>query len=132
MQKAVCQFFNFFFRDESFFKDLRSSPQADNSLWLVNLVQLKKLFLKLSSFVELHLKQDWSLMPVPDFKAVAQTTTDSAHLNFVVAAVLMTATHSGRSVRLLEAFNALSGRHRFNIDELSDAVKITKQIYMYA
>ena len=66
-------------------------------MWLVHLVQLKKLFLKLSAYVELYLQQDWSLLPVPDFKLVAKSENDTAHLNFMVAAVLLTATHSGRN-----------------------------------
>jgi hypothetical protein len=74
-------------------------------LWLVHLVQLKKLFLKLSAYVELYLKQDWSLLPVPDFKLVARSDLVTGHLNFMVAAVLLTATHSGKNLefeRILE------------------------------
>lgn len=85
------------FSDGNYFKDLKPAKTVDVSLWLVNLVQLKKLFLKLSSYVELYLKQDWSLLPVPDFKLVAKSEDVTAHLNFMVAAVLLTATHSGRN-----------------------------------
>lgn len=86
-------------RDENYFKDLKVSQQTvDKNLWLVNLVQLKKLFLKLSAYVELYLKQDWSLLPVPDFKLVARSEEETSHLNFMVAAVLLTATHSGRNL----------------------------------
>ena len=69
------------------------------------MVQLKKLFLKLSAYVELFLKQDWSLLPVPDFKLVAKSDEITSHLNFMVAAVLLTATHSGKNLeyeRILE------------------------------
>ena len=68
-------------------------------------MQLKKLFLKLSAYVELYLKQDWSLLPVPDFKLVARSENWTSHLNFMVAAVLLTATHSGTNteyVKILE------------------------------
>jgi len=69
-----------------------------NDLWLVHLVQLKKLFLKLSSFVELYLRQDWSLLPVPDFRSIAKgevaEPSTLGQLNFVVAAVLVTILHS--------------------------------------
>lgn len=111
-------------RDENFFKDLRSVPFSDNSLWFLHLVQLKKLFLKLSSYVELFLHQDWSLLPVPDFKAVAQEASkESAHLNFIVAAVLLTSTHSGRSSRLLTVFNSFTGSQRRVLDKISEGVR---------
>lgn len=74
------------------------SKAVDKNLWLVHLVQLKKLFLKLSAYVELYLKQDWSLLPVPDFKLVARSEEITSHLNFMVAAVLLTATHSGKNL----------------------------------
>ena len=117
------QFFSYFVSDEPFFKELRSAPSQDSSLWLINLVQLKKLFLKLSSFVELRLKQDWSLLPLPDFKAVAQGAQESSHLNFVVAAVVVTATHSGRSRKLLEVFERISGPQREVIDDICEGVR---------
>lgn len=64
----------------------------------MHLVQLKKLFLKLSAFVELYLRQDWSLLPVPDFRTIAKGEVGDAaalgQLNFVVAAVLVTVLHS--------------------------------------
>lgn len=91
--------------DENYFKDLKVSQNVDKTLWLVHLVQLKKLFLKLSSYVELYLKQDWSLLPVPDFKLVSRSDLVTGHLNFMVAAVLLTATHSGKNLeyeRILE------------------------------
>jgi hypothetical protein len=84
---------------------LKNSQNVDKNLWLVHLVQLKKLFLKLSAYVELYLKQDWSLLPVPDFKLVARSDLVTGHLNFMVAAVLLTATHSGKNLefeRILE------------------------------
>ena len=86
------------FSDENYFKDLKSSKEVDKTLWLVHLVQLKKLFLKLSAYVELYLKQDWSLLPVPDFKLVARSEEITSHLNFMVAAVLLTATHCGKNL----------------------------------
>lgn len=84
---------------------MKNSQNVDKNLWLVHLVQLKKLFLKLSAYVELYLKQDWSLLPVPDFKLVARSDLVTGHLNFMVAAVLLTATHSGKNLefeRILE------------------------------
>lgn len=91
-------------------------------MWLVNLVQLKKLFLKLSSYVELYLKQDWSLLPVPDFKLVAKSEEVTAHLNFMVAAVLLTATHSGRN-RDFEGIldSVIPSDLRGNIQEIQEA-----------
>ena len=86
------------FRDDNYFKDLKTSQVVDKNLWLVHLVQSKKLFLKLSAYVELYLKQDWSLLPVPDFKLVAKSDEITSHLNFMVAAVLLTATHSGKNL----------------------------------
>ena len=77
---------------------MKTSQVIDKNLWLVHLVQLKKLFLKLSAYVELYLKQDWSLLPVPDFKLVAKSDEITSHLNFMVAAVLLTATHSGKNL----------------------------------
>lgn len=77
---------------------MKISQSVDKNLWLVHLVQLKKLFLKLSAYVELYLKQDWSLLPVPDFKLVARSDEETSHLNFMVSAVLLTATHSGKNL----------------------------------
>lgn len=84
---------------------MKGSQVTDKNLWLVHLVQAKKLFLKLSAYVELYLKQDWSLLPVPDFKLVARSESWTSHLNFMVAAVLLTATHSGTNpefIRILD------------------------------
>lgn len=116
---------HFYFSDEQFFKELRSSAVNDSSLWLVHLVQLKKLFLKLSSFVELFLHQDWSLLPVPDFKAVAKADVNdpsNAHLNFIVAAVLLTASHSRRNGELLRVFEGFGGPRRAQLDQIHEAV----------
>lgn len=91
-------------------------------MWLVHLVQLKKLFLKLSAYVELYLKQDWSLLPVPDFKLVARSEETTSHLNFMVATVLLTATHSGKNVeyeKILEF--AIPSSLRKDIQLIEDA-----------
>ena len=111
-----------FCSDENYFKDLKISQNVDKNLWLVHLVQLKKLFLKLSAYVELYLKQDWSLLPVPDFKLVARSDHITSHLNFMVAAVLLTATHSGKNLefeRILEL--VIPSGLRKNIKLIQDA-----------
>lgn len=101
---------------------MKLSQSVDKNLWLVHLVQLKKLFLKLSAYVELYLKQDWSLLPVPDFKLVARSEETTSHLNFMVATVLLTATHSGKNVeyeKILEF--AIPSSLRKDIQLIEDA-----------
>ena len=94
-------------------------------MWLVHLVQLKKLFLKLSAYVELYLQQDWSLLPVPDFKLVAKSENDTAHLNFMVAAVLLTATHSGRNFQFENILDSIIPSNlRKDIQEIQEAFSI--------
>ena len=91
-------------------------------MWLVHLVQLKKLFLKLSAYVELYLQQDWSLLPIPDFKLVARSDESTSHLNFMVAAVLLTATHSGKNLeyeKILET--VIPSSFRKDIQKIQDA-----------
>lgn len=103
---------------------MRAPQFAEKQLWLVHLVQLKKLFLKLSAFVELHLQQDWSLLPVPDFRMVARSETNTGHLNFIVAAVLLTATHSGKHGACQDILTAaLSPSIRHAIQDIQDHVR---------
>lgn len=78
--------------------------------------------MKLSAYVELYLKQDWSLLPVPDFKLVARSDEITSHLNFMVAAVLLTASHSGKNVefeRILEL--VIPSSLRKDIQTIEDA-----------